>query len=111
VKDLHKAKKWYTEILVILPYFDQPFYVGYNVAGYELGLNPDADPIHAESAGVVAYWGVDNIEQALQQLISAGAILHEAIQDVGENIKVASVLDPFENVFGIIQNPHFKSDS
>ena len=24
------------------PYFDQPFYVGFNVGGYELGLSPDA---------------------------------------------------------------------
>ena len=28
-------------------------------------------------------------------------------QDVGEGILVASVLDPFGDVFGIIENPHF----
>jgi hypothetical protein len=26
---------------------------------------------------------------------------------VGDGIKVATVLDPFGNIFGIIQNPHF----
>lgn len=38
VKDLETAKKWYSEVLEIKPYFDQPFYVGYNVRGYELGV-------------------------------------------------------------------------
>ena len=111
VKDLQKAKEWYTRIVGLSPYFDQPFYVGFNVAGYELGLNPDADPVHAQNAGVVAYWGVDNIKQTLQKLIAECAVLHEDIQDVGENIKVASVLDQFGNVFGIIQNPHFKENT
>ena len=37
---------------------------------------------------------------------SPGALPHEAIQDVGEGIKVA-VTDPFGNVVGLIENPHF----
>jgi hypothetical protein len=39
--DRAKAKSWYSKILGIEPYFDQPFYVGFNVGGYELGLDPD----------------------------------------------------------------------
>lgn len=42
--DLEAAKKWWTALLGIDPYFDQPFYVGYSLAGYELGLMPDANP-------------------------------------------------------------------
>jgi hypothetical protein len=30
-----------------------------------------------------------------------------SVQDVEEGILLASVLDPFGNVFGIIENPHF----
>jgi catechol 2,3-dioxygenase-like lactoylglutathione lyase family enzyme len=41
VADLAKAKDWYSRVLQIEPYFDEPFYVGFNVAGYELGLQPD----------------------------------------------------------------------
>jgi len=37
-----------------------------------------------------------------------GARPHEPLQDVGDGIKVASVLDPFGNVVGLIENPHFK---
>ena len=37
-KDLEKAKAWYSNVLGLQPYFDQPFYVGFNVGGFELGL-------------------------------------------------------------------------
>jgi hypothetical protein len=36
-----------------------------------------------------------------------GASVNEPVKDVGGGIKVASVLDPFGNVFGLIENPHF----
>lgn len=108
VSDIKQAKKWYSSALGIAPYFDEPFYVGFNVGGYELGLDPNTNPIHIANAGVIAYWGVENIEEEYQRLLSLGAKEHTKIQDVGENIKVATVLDPFGNIFGIIYNPNFK---
>jgi predicted enzyme related to lactoylglutathione lyase len=106
--DLAKARAWYSEALGIEPYFDQPFYVGYNVSGYELGLDPDGSSTPGGNGGSVAYWGVTDAESALQRLISLGARERSAVQEVGEGIKVATVLDPFGNIFGIIENPHFK---
>jgi catechol 2,3-dioxygenase-like lactoylglutathione lyase family enzyme len=52
--DLDSAKQWWTALLGVEPYFDQPFYVGFSVAGYELGLLPDANP----ADGALVYWGV-----------------------------------------------------
>ena len=106
--DLAKAKAWYASILGIDPYFDEPFYVGFNVSGYELGLHPDASAIPGGVGGSIAYWGVANIKTAMDRLLSLGANEHAAIQNVGEDIQVASVFDPFGNIFGIIENPHFK---
>ncbi len=108
VKDIEQAKQWYSNILGIKPYFDQPFYVGFNVGGYELGLDPDPSGTSGKGTSVVAYWGVKNAEEALKELTNRGAKKHTDIQDVGEGIKVASILDPFGNVFGIIENSHFK---
>ena len=105
VSDIEKAKKWYSSILGFGPYFDEPFYVGFNVGGYELGLHPAEGESAARAEGVVAYWGV---EHAMQQILERGAILHEDVQDVGGGIKVATVKDPFGNTFGIIENPNFK---
>ena len=108
VSDIERGKQWYSKVVGIEPYFDQPFYVGYNVSGYELGLQPVESASGERSDGAVAYWGVENAEAAFQRLIELGATAHEPVQDVGEGIKVATVKDPFGNVLGIIENPHFK---
>lgn len=106
--DLAKAKAWYAKALGIEPYFDQPFYVGFNVAGYELGLDPDSSSTPGGNGGAVTYWGVADAKAAFQSLISIGATERSAVQEVGEGIRVATVFDPFGNIFGIIENPHFK---
>lgn len=106
--DLDKAKAWYSAVLGIQPYFDQPFYVGYNVGGYELALDPDASSTPGGNAGAVAYWGVADAQAAFDRLLSLGAVERSGVQDVGGGIRVATVFDPFGNIFGIIQNPNFK---
>ncbi len=107
VEDLERAKAWYAELLGFDPYFDTPYYVGFNVGGFELGLHPAEEGSAAGGGGSVVYWGVDDVAAAMQKLLQLGATLHGAIQDVGEGIRVASVEDPFGNVLGVIENPHF----
>jgi predicted enzyme related to lactoylglutathione lyase len=104
--DLERAKKWYTEVLGQAPYFDQPFYVGFSVGGFELGLVPDATP---GSTGTQVLWGVENAEWSVERLLELGATPLEPVNDVGDGIKLASVLDPFGNRLGIIENPHFSA--
>jgi predicted enzyme related to lactoylglutathione lyase len=105
VTDLESAKAWYTQILGKAPYFDQPFYVGFEVGGYELGLIPIES---GEDCECQTYWGVEDAAAAFQQLLEAGASLYEAPNNVGDDIIVAMVKDPFGSLLGIIQNPHFK---
>ena len=107
VEDLKKASEWYSKVLGIKPYFSEPFYVGFNVGGFELGLDPDMSGI-VRGNNVGVYWGVDNIAESLKQLIAHGAKENSAVQDVGGGVLLATLLDPFGNVFGIIENPHFK---
>lgn len=109
VDDLQKAKEWYSSILGIKPYFDEPFYVGFNVGGYELGLDPTMEGV-SRGSNVVAYWGVKDAGAAYQRIQELGAKKHAEPQDVGGGIIVATVTDPFGNVFGIIENPQFKVD-
>ena len=102
--DLARAKAWYAEVLGQAPYFDQPFYVGFEVGGFELGLLPDAVP---GVTGAQALWGVADAGAAYARLLSLGATALEPVTEVGEGIKVAAVVDPFGNRLGIIENPHF----
>lgn len=102
--DLAAAKDWYSKVLGQEPYFDEPFYVGFSVGGFELGLLPSAQP---GTIGPQALWGVANIESAYARLLELGASMLEPVAEVGEGIKVAAVKDPFGNRLGIIENPHF----
>ncbi len=102
--DLAATKDWYTRALGFPPYFDQPFYVGFNVGGYELGLDPHAAP---GESGQQIYWGVEKIGPAVEHLEGLGATLISPVQEVGEGILAASLRDPFGNTLGVIENPHF----
>lgn len=107
VPELARAKEWYAKAFGQQPYFDEPFYVGFNIAGYELGLHPSDASNPAGAGGSVAYWRVPAIDAAIDHFLASGATIHQPVQDVGEGIKVASVQDPFGNTIGLIENPTF----
>jgi predicted enzyme related to lactoylglutathione lyase len=65
VKDLAKAKTLYSELLGVEPEMDEAYYVGFNVAGQDIGLDP-----HGHSQGMrgpVCYWHVADIERSLKE--------------------------------------------
>ncbi len=105
VGDLAQAKAWYEKVAGVKPYFDEPFYVGFTVGGFELGLVPGGEP---GDAGAQPLWGTADAAAEYARLLTLGAKPLEPVKDVGGGIKVAAVLDPFGNRFGIIENPHFK---
>jgi predicted enzyme related to lactoylglutathione lyase len=109
VGDLARAKAWYADLFRVAPYFDEPFYVGFNIGGYELGLDPDPSLAAPGPGGTVAYWGVANADEALAHALSIGAQPRSPVQEVGGGIRVATVVDPFGNLIGIIENPHFRT--
>jgi predicted enzyme related to lactoylglutathione lyase len=108
VSELQKAKEWYSNAFQTKPYFDEPFYVGFDIAGYELGLQPEERPSFDKTASVVTYWGVEDIEQAYADFIKLGAAENEKPVNVGGDIVTATVKDPWGNVIGLICNPEFR---
>ena len=107
VGDLHEAKSWYSRAFQQTPYFDESFYVGFNIGGYELGLDPKQAVSTPGRGGSVAYWRVGEIKPAVEHFVTTGAILVAPIQEVGGDIKVATLADPFGNLIGLIESPHF----
>jgi catechol 2,3-dioxygenase-like lactoylglutathione lyase family enzyme len=111
VRDLPAATAWYGDVLEQAPYFNEAFYVGFNVGGFELGLVPEPElPAERDAAGV-AFWGVGDAEAAYARLIGLGASEHEPVQDVGGGVKIGAVRDPFGNVLGVVENPHFRPET
>ncbi len=112
--DHEAAKKWYTELLGIAPYYNQPGYTEFRIGDYqaELGLidskyMPEFEPLAKGPSGAIIYWHVDDVKTTLDDLLSRGAKQIEGPQDRGEGFVTASVTDPFGNILGIMYNPHY----
>ncbi len=102
--NLDADKKFWENITGIKPYFDQPYYVGFNVAGNELGLDPNAAKEGLNFP--VAYWSVKSTEEAAKQLIAAGAVVNSEARDVGGGMMMGTFKDTSGNIFGVIDNPN-----
>jgi predicted enzyme related to lactoylglutathione lyase len=101
VRDLAATKALYTTLLGTPPIVDQPWYVGFDVAGQHVGLDPNGHA--AGMTGPVGYWHVDDIRTSLDALLAAGAALHQETKDVGGGKLVAAVKDQDGNVIGLLQ--------
>lgn len=102
VADLAAAKEWYIKTTGVQPYFDEPFYVGFDINGCELGLDPSMENVqpgnHSES-----FWAVESARAAVDKFVSHGATLVQDVTNVGGSIQVAVVADPFGNHIGFIE--------
>jgi predicted enzyme related to lactoylglutathione lyase len=111
--DLAAATRWYTEVLGVEPYFEVPGgYVEFRFGDYqqELGLVNRAyapEGTSTTAGGVVAYWHVDDVDAALRRLTALGATIREHPRDRGHGFVTATVTDPFDNVLGVMFNPHY----
>jgi predicted enzyme related to lactoylglutathione lyase len=104
VDDLARAKVFYAAALARQPYFDQPFYVGFDIDGQELGLDPDTSSQRPGPGGAVAYWKVDDLASTWRRLTTElGGRPVEVPRSVGDGIETAVIADPFGNLLGLIQ--------
>jgi predicted enzyme related to lactoylglutathione lyase len=102
VSDLEKAKKWYIKATGIKPYFDEPYYIGFDINGSELGLDADI-PGPTTGNHSVAFWAVDDAAKTSKKLVSIGAKIIQPRTNVGGTIHTAIVEDPFGNHIGLIE--------
>ena len=102
VHDLGQAKALFSQLAGAGPVNDEPYYVGFKVAGQDIGLDPNG---HAQGmTGPVDYWHVSDIEAKLAEVTAAGAVVKDAPRDVGNGRLVATVTDPDGNVLGLLQD-------
>lgn len=101
VKDVDTSKQIFAALLGVAPSMDEPYYVGFDVDGQHIGLDPSG---HDQGmTGPVPYWHVDDINASLSALVDAGAEQQQPATDVGGGKLVASVKDADGNVVGLIQ--------
>jgi lactoylglutathione lyase len=102
VADLDTAKRVFTALLGAQPHTDQPYYVGYNVDGQELALDPNG---HRKGlTGATPFWAVDDLEATVAALVEAGATVTQQPTDVGGGRRTASLADADGNMIGLMQD-------
>lgn len=99
VSDLAAAKAVYAAALGAQPHTDQPYYVGFNVDGCELGLAPRAGV--NDQPGPVGYLDVPDAAAAVADLLAAGATVVVEPTQVGGGTTIAVLADPDGNRFGV----------
>lgn len=100
VKDLAQAKTLYGTLLGLEPVMDAPYYVQFNAADQEIGLDPNG---HGKGmTGPVNYWQVDDIAATVDRMLAAGATERQAVTDLGGRL-IATVTDVDGNTIGLLQ--------
>ncbi|KND50049.1 MAG: hypothetical protein AB203_03610 [Parcubacteria bacterium C7867-008] len=100
--DLEADKKFWEEVTGIKPYFDQPYYVGFDINGSELGLDPNASKEGLTYP--VTYWRVVDTKVASEKILASGASINSEAKDVGGGMMMATFKDKAGNIFGIIEH-------
>jgi predicted enzyme related to lactoylglutathione lyase len=101
VQDITTAKHLYSDLLGVAPDIDEAYYVGFNVGGQEVGLDPSG---HSKGmTGPVGYWHVDDIAARVTALVEAGAETQQPISNVGGGKLIATMRDSDGNVVGLLQ--------
>ena len=97
VRDMEKAKAFYSKFLDAEPYVESPYYVGYRVGDQEVGLDPNS------KVGPIAYTDVKDIRSSLQAMVKVGAEVVQDVKEVGGGLLIAQVKDADGNVVGLRQ--------
>ncbi len=115
--DVAAAAAWYTDVLGRPPYFQREAggglaYVEFRIGDYqhELGIVDSRFAAHGpatQAGGAVAYWAVDDVHAAFARLLTLGATEHDQPTVRGPGFVTASVVDPFGNILGVMENQHY----
>lgn len=95
VSDLDATKAVYSTLLGT-PHTDEPYYVGYNVGGFEVALNPAG-----AGGGPVAFADVEDLDATRAALLAAGATERDAPRQVAPDARVCVLADPDGNPIGL----------
>ena len=101
VSDLPRAKAIFTRFLGIEPIAADARYVGYQLEGQHIGLEPNG--AERGMTGATPFFDVDDIKAAVAGLVEAGATIIEDAHPVGGGGRVAILEDADGNMIGLGQ--------
>ncbi|WP_210443313.1 VOC family protein [Nocardioides sp. SYSU D00065] len=100
VDDIAAATAFYTTAFGVEPHTDTPYYVGFNLDGQEIGLNPNGEA--DRMTGPVVYWETDDVAAKVAEVEAAGGRVVRPVSEVGGGTSLALLADPAGNQVGFI---------
>jgi methyltransferase (TIGR00027 family) len=100
VSDIEKARDWYKLVLNQEPTFDSMVTVIFLIGNVSLLLVPCNDTFSNNNEKNIAFWNVDDVDEAYKKLIELGATGYSEVVTVATS-KTAKVIDPFGNILGL----------
>ena len=98
--DLDAATAFYRAAWGAEPHTETPYYVGFNLDGQEIGLNPQGE--RDGMTGPVVYWMTDDLEAKVAAVEAAGGTVVRPVTAVGGGTSLALLTDPAGNQVGFI---------
>ena len=98
--DLEAATAFYRTAWGTEPHTETPYYVGFNLDGQEIGLNPQGK--RDQMAGPVVYWKTDDLGAKVAEVEAAGGTVVRPVTAVGGGTSLALMTDPAGNQVGFI---------
>lgn len=113
--DIPAAIVWYSKLLGKPPYFVRPESGPAEYAEWRFGDDDDElalmhsayRPALSEPGGALVSIHVDDIHAATERMNELGAHEFDPVTQRGEGWWSASFVDPFGNLVGLIQSPHW----
>lgn len=113
--DVPQAIAWYTTLMDQPPYFVRPVSGPAEYAEWRFGDDEDElavmlstyRPVLPQPGGALVSLHIDDIRAACERLRELGAQEFDPVTKRGEGWWSASVVDPFGNLLGLIQSPHW----
>ncbi|MCB0882259.1 MAG: VOC family protein [Thermoleophilia bacterium] len=96
--DMEAAKAAFGAVLGA-PAVDEPYYVGFDVGGVQVGLDPNG--ASKGMTGPVAYFDVDDLDAAVGDLEAAGATVTAPPSEVGGGARIATLSLPSGDTVGL----------
>lgn len=112
--DVAAATEWYTGLFGVEPYFVRDGYTEFRIGRDEdefgiIDARYVPGALERTPGGQYVYWSVDDVEAALADLVSRGATIFEPATVRGEGWVTGAIVDPFGNIIGVMQNPHWRA--
>ena len=100
--DPARMKRLLSVVLGGEPAFDDAYYVGWQMGGLNIGLDPNGRT--RGMAGATPFFDVEDIRATVDALKALGATLEEDVRPVGGGMLVAILSDQEGNMIGLSQS-------